>query len=335
MANVFTESFSTYATTGLLLSKWNGTTSGSPVVGAAYNIGAAAQGLRLPFFALLNRSLPVYGHYFSGIRFKWVASNISTTPFLYFTDNVGTLIGALMNAPGTITLKSGSTVLATSTLTVTVGSTHYYELEVQPGAAGVVKLYVDGVLFASYAGALGTTPYTLNSYAINSGGGEMYAADCYINDDTTSICNARQGDTSINPYHVNAAGTYAQFNRGGADTGTNAGQLNKALADPTSFTVNNIVNNRDSFLMGTIPPPSVGILGARLWAAIQKDSFGSRQVALTCKSGATDNIGTSQLVPGTSYAFISQDYSADPNTAALWASVTPMNLAEFGYKITV
>jgi hypothetical protein len=178
----------------------------------------------------------------------------------------------------------------------------------------------------------------ISQFLIGSGGGggtEAYINDVYINNDIGSVCAGRQGDTVIRSYKVNAAGTYAQFNRGGTDTGSNQGQLNKLLADPTSYNVDNVVNHRDSFAMAAVPAPVTSILGARLWSYTQKENIGSRQIAFTMESGGVDNIGQNLLVSGPGYGWLTQDASIDPATGALWASNAPINAAKFGYKITV
>lgn len=335
MANKFTDSFSNYSTLAQLQAKWNGATASTCSVSGSFAIGAASQGMNIAGNNKAQVNIPGYAHYFFGIRLK-INSGLAGNLFGFVESLGGQFVVSVLSG-GTITITNPSaTVLNTSTLTVASGSTHYYEVELLLNASGTFKLWVDGVLFCTFSGSTVSGSNLIAQFGVGSvasGSTSLNVADCYINDDTTSICNGRQGDTTVNSYRVASAGTYAQFNRGGTDTGTNAGQLNKALADPTSINVSNVVNNRDNFQMGTVPAPSVGLFGARLWGWIQKDSFGSRQAALTCLSGAADNIGTTQTVNGPGYFPMSQDYSADPNTSALWASVTPLNAAQFGYKI--
>jgi hypothetical protein len=339
MANKFTDSFSNYSTTTQLNAKWNGGGSGGTrTVAGTYAIGAASQGMQLVAGTLLV-NLPNYAHYFAGIRQKWVStSGTPNNSLFYFVDSAAVIFDVRFETGGTISIRRGSTVLNTSTLTIAVTQTHYYELELLLGTSGIMKLYVDGILYCTFAGNTSSTTNLISQFGCGAGGGggcEVWLADCYIDDDTGTVCNTRQGDTTVNSYRVNAAGSYAQFNRGGTDLGANYLQLQKALADGTSYNVSNIVNNRDSFKMGTVPAPSVALLGARLWANVQKDSFGPRQMALTQISGATDFSGASQAVNGPGYGWLTEDMSLDKATGALWASVTPLNSAEMGYKITV
>lgn len=335
MANKFTDSFSNYSTTVQLNAKWSGGTSNASV-GGAYAIGAASQGMQLSAGSC-NVLIPAYAHYFIGIRQKWV-SGASGTYYFVVHDSATRPYRVDFSAGGIITILNNGSVVATSTLTIAVGQTHYYELEVLLGTSGILKLWVDGILYCTFTGSTLSSTNLITDFQCGSGGGGgsvVYLSDCYINDDLGTVCNTRLGDTTVNTYKVNAAGAYAQFNRGGTDLGANYLQLQKALADATSYTVSNIVNNRDSFRMASVPAPSVALLGARLWANVQKDSFGPRQMALTQISGATDFAGASQLVTGPGYGWLTEDMSLDKATGALWASVTPLNLAEFGYKITV
>lgn len=171
---------------------------------------------------------------------------------------------------------------------------------------------------------------------VGSGGGGgsiIWYADCYVNDTTGSVCNGRLGDITLTPLKVGGAGTFAQFGRGGVDTGSNSGQLNKALADSASFNVDNVVNHRDSFAMDALGTGT--ILGARLWVHAKKDSVGSRNFALTVESGGTDDIGADQSLAGGAFLWYSRDMSLNPNTAALWASLAALNASKSGYKITL
>jgi hypothetical protein len=337
MANKFTDSFSNYSTTVQLNAKWNiAPGGGTRTVAGTYAIGAASQGMQV-VAGIVGVTIPGYAHYFVGIRQKWV-SGASGNNYFQLLDSGGRVFGVNYNAGGTITILINGTGVNTSTLTIAVTQTHYIEIELLLSTSGIFKLWVDGILYCTFAGSTGSTLNLISQFYAGSGGGggtEVWLADCYINDDTGTVCNGRQGDTTVNSYKVNAAGSYAQFNRGGTDLGANYLQLQKALADPTSYNVSNIVNNRDSFKMSSVPAPSVALLGARLWGNVQKDSFGPRQMALTQISGATDFSGASQIVVGPGYGWLTEDMSLDKATGALWASVTPLNLAEFGYKITV
>lgn len=335
MANKFTDSFSNYSTTVQMNAKWSGGTSNASV-GATYAIGAASQGMQISA-GIANVIIPGYNHYFAGIRQKWV-SGVNGTSYFVFHDSTTRPYHVNFSAGGIITLLNNGSVVATSTLTIAVTQTHYFEVELLLGTSGIFKLWVDGILYCTFTGSTLSTTNLIIDFQCGSGGGGgsvVYLSDCYINDDTGTVCNTRLGDTTVNTYKVNAAGSYATFNRGGTDLGANYLQLQKALADATSYNVSNVVNNRDSFRMASVPAPSVALLGARLWANVQKDSFGPRQMALTQISGATDFAGASQLVTGPGYGWLTEDMSLDKATGALWASVTPLNLAEFGYKITV
>lgn len=337
MANKFTDSFSNYSTTVQLNAKWNGAgTGGTRTVGGTWAIGAASQGMQLSAGTVAT-IIPGYAHYFFGIRQKWV-SGASGSGYFNILDSVNRPYRVDFSASGIITLLNNGSIVATSTLTIAITQTHYYEIELLLGTSGIFKLWVDGILYCTFSGNTTSTTNLITQFFCGSGGGggsEVWLGDCYINDDTGTVCNTRQGDTTVNSYKVNAAGSYATFNRGGTDLGANYLQLQKALADSTSYNVSNIVNNRDSFRMAAVPAPSVALLGARLWANVQKDSFGPRQIALTQISGATDFAGASQIVSGPGYGWLTEDMSLDKATGALWASVTPLNLAEFGYKITV
>jgi hypothetical protein len=62
----------------------------------------------------------------------------------------------------------------------------------------------------------------------------------------------------------------------------------------------------------------------------KKDDAGSRNIKSLCKSSSTTSTGTSQALPS-SYAYLTQVWETDPNTAAAWTE-TNLNAAEFGVE---
>lgn len=336
--NRFTDSFSHYSTLAQLDAKWQGGRTGGTVnVGATYALGVASQGLQCSaggtsFF------VPVYAHYFLGIRTKLISGSVFQDFINFFDGSSSTQCSIQRDSGGTISLRRSGTTLATSTLTLALNQKYYIEVEVIANtSSGLLTVWVDGVQYITFSG---NTSYSaansISKIQLSAGGGGgnvIYYSDCYCNDNTGSVCNSRQGDTSIQCLTVSAAGTYAQFSRGGTDTGTNYGQLAKALADATSYNVSNVLNQRDSFTMAALA--SGTILGARLWAYAQKDNVGSRSIALTVESSDTDDIGSNLSLGGGAYSFYSRDMSLNPNTSALWASVAALNASKSGYTITV
>lgn len=337
MANVFTDSMSNYSTNAQLIAKWNGGSSNCSV-GGSFAISAASQGMQINNGAA-SVIIPTYTHYFIGHRIKFVLPTGGAGWTWNFYDHAGGLqLSAQTQTNGSVNLKRGSAVLASSAAGVCMyNTTHMIEFEVKINAStGIFTMYVDTVNVATFSGnTLSTANVDLGIFQITSQAnfGNVYINDCYINDDTGTVCNAIMGDVKVGSCTVAGAGGFAQFLQGGTGTGTNWGQLAKALADATSFNFQTTVNDRDSFAMATAPTGTV--LGARLWGYAQKDNIGSRSIALTITSSGVDTIGATQSLSGPGYGWYSQDASKDPNTGSLWASTTPLNAAYSGYKIIV
>lgn len=341
--NLDTDSFENY-TTAQVLGRWPFSSGGTRVMGGAFAISpssggfaAATQGMQLAAGSA-GKNMPNTAHTFFGIRIKWQDANPSRTNLFLFRDAGTIQIGVNVNSTGQINITRGGNI-ATSTLTVLPGSTHFYEVELLVNnTTGLVNVWVDGVLYVTFSGDTQQSANAfINQIEIFSGAGggtEIWMNDYYCNDTSTAFNNGRQGDTTIRSFKTATAGSHADFGRGGVDTGTNAGQLNKAVADATSFNVDNVVTHRDSFLPATIPAPAVGLLGARHFLFLQKDNIGPREVAQTQESAAVDSIGVDQIVPA-SYNWISRNASVDVNTSSLYASVAALNATKFGYKITV
>lgn len=343
--NVFTDSMENYDTKAKLITKWNGPTFNSAIaVGAGFAISAAAQGISLTG-AGISRFIPAAAHYFGGIRYKMVSG---------FTSNAGAIFNCgdgsgifhiqvgWLNASGFLTATragsfggGGSTLVATSSLTVVAGSVHFYEWEiVVDSTVGVFKLWVDGTLYINFSGnTAGTSVHSVANvgYYAGSNGAVAYLNDAYINDSTGSINNTLEGDVTIRSYPVASAGSHADFTRGGIDTGTNAGQLAKLYADAASINQDFVVGHRDSFVVGAVP--SGTLHGVKLWCYAQKDNIGTRSMALTEESGATDDIGTTQSLSGPGYGWYQREAFIDVHTGVVWASLAALNAAKWGYKV--
>lgn len=345
--NVYTDSMSNYSTVADALLKWNGFTlnGGLSAVGASFALGNSPQGIQQIGKAMSRAFAVNYQHLFYGIRHKFVSGYGSNAPQMGgFCDGANAYqISWGRNSTGTLFLArggalgvSGGTVLATSVLTVTAGSTHYIELEVSVDpTTGLVNLWVDNTLYVTFSG---NTRATANNFANNvqvyagNGGAELWSTDCYVNQSGGSFLNGRLGPVDISSTKLTGAGAHTDFSRGGTDTGTNVGQINKALVSTTSFNTDFVAGHRDDY---TPDPLLTGtILGARAWLYGQKDGGGARSAAIT-HTRTTDIVGGNLSLSGPGFGWYTDDVSDDPSTGAVYASLAAFNATKFGYKLTI
>lgn len=341
MANRGRDSFSHYPTADIL-KKWNYPNSFSSgfSVDPAFALGVASQGLETSNINV-GMIVPAHNHYIVGVRLNLVSSSGGgfggfTDLIKFLTGNGVSQIGLSWNAAGTFFLRRGSTTLVTATSTLALGTTAYVEVDcLCDGTSGVVSLYVNGTLFATFSGnTLISGGGLINGVALGSAVQfhKIHFSDFYVNDETGSINNGREYPfVNIKPILMASAGSFAQFKRGGVDTGSNVGQINEAIANAASYTQDNILGHRDSFVSAGVA--SITPKGASIWARVRADSAGARNIALTCESGATDSIGSNQVVIAAG-SYLQRDISIDPNTGSL-VTLTNLNAMKPGYKITL
>jgi hypothetical protein len=337
--NWFTDSFSHYSTLAQILAKWNGPSGNNLVVGSAYAIGAASQGMQTQS----NSAFRNLGDNIStgafGARFRLDSTSSGTFLNFFQVLDLGTVqLTVSYNTSGQLSLyRGGGALLGSEPITLTLGTVHTIELVpvIAGGTGGSCSVYIDNVLLMTITGV--STSASGNGYfnQVSIGDPNQFKfiswADVYLNDFTGAAMNVRLGNWSILPYTVNAAGTYAEFTPGGTILGTNYQQLDKALASSASYNESTTVSNRDNFHMA----PALGtLLGARQWLYAQAGGGGSRAIALTL-SNFTDQIGVSQSLGSEVYGFFTADASIDPSTGAAWASIFALNASESGYIITV
>jgi len=121
-----------------------------------------------------------------------------------------------------------------------------------------------------------------------------------------------------------------QLSRGGADSGTNWGQVDERPPnDATDYVFSSTVNQYDLYNI----PDLTGfgsVQAATLWLRAQKDDAGSALIAPMIKSGAVENQAADQALP-TSWAFLQKVYNIDPTDSAAW-TVAKINALQIGAK---
>ena len=68
-------------------------------------------------------------------------------------------------------------------------------------------------------------------------------------------------------------------------------------------------------------------------ASVSKSDAGAKTVSVRCKSGTTDSAGTGGTqAPGTSFAWITSNFSTDPNTSGAWSKAA-LDAAQAGLRV--
>lgn len=332
----FLDSFDHYNTANIA-KKWH-IVNGQTISGTAARNGSS--GLITNGQEITRNLSNVPNRVFGG-AFKLVSAPSNTFPqFIKFLDNAVQQINLFIDASGHVVANrsNANVLLGTSVVTCTLGPYNFIELGtiIHP-SAGVLQVMLNGVLALNLSGintrATGINQVNQISLGCPTAGAPLiHWDDVYMGYDSNPAVITFLGDSPITPLFVSAPGAFANFVRGGTNTGANWSQLTDNPPNSgTKFNASNILNDRDSFVHGALGAGTP--VAAMLWALAQKDNAGNRGLSLGVRSGSTDFISAAQaLIQG--YRYYGADVSIDPATAAL-LTLSGLNAEEIGYKVTL
>jgi hypothetical protein len=342
MALRFCDSADHYVTADML-EKWNGSTGTWTISAGNGRHGSASIRQGSESAQNLSKTLDSQGTWIFGFAYKRPDFTITSQGIVAQMLDAGTVqVSLLLNVDGRLSVWRGTATaqLATTTLPVIkAGVWHYIEWKVTiHNTTGAVEVRVDGVSVCS-ASSQNTRASTNNSAnQLRLGGGSVVTGaatnldydDVYMCDSSGSLNNDFLGDIRVDAMLPNGEGSNSQWT---CSTGSTHYQLvdESAPNDDTDYLSTAGASNRDSHAMANLPTMTSPVIkGVMQSISAKKDDAGSRNIKSLCKSGATTSTGTSQALPS-SYAYLTQIWETDPNTAAAWTEAN-LNAAEFGVE---
>jgi hypothetical protein len=229
---------------------------------------------------------------------------------------------------------SAGTVLATSTLTLSLNTWYHIELKttIHP-SAGVVQLKVNGVDWIASTSSLntrnsGTTQF--NALELNAGSANItYCKLIYVCDTSGSVANDFLGVCRGVVLRPVGAGNYSQWT---PNSGANWFAAADAFADgDLSFNADSTAGHIDTYAFDDAPAGSGTIHGIQHVIEARQDAGATRTIAPVQRSSSTDYVGTSQNL-ASGYVFLTEAKSINPATSAGY-TVSDLNAAEFGVKL--
>lgn len=223
---------------------------------------------------------------------------------------------------------SAQTLIASSATTIpnNVWTLIEVHLIAATGATGTCEVKINGVSVISATsqrtcqtnanfGGLG-----LQFVRMAAGGGSTgtYLAfdDLRVNDTTGSVNTSWCGDEAILMLKPNAAGDSTQFSRGGADSGTNYGQVDDVPPNGlTDYVYDTVTGHMDLYNLTTVTVVSVSAVEVILQGFNVDGSGGS--VNLVTKTAAGQNDGTAQNLIGTP-SYLHRLLDTDPADSGAW-----------------
>lgn len=269
--------------------------------------------------------------------FAWRRSGAPlATTFLELLDGATVQGSAYTNADGTISVKRGTTTVATSTQPLLQNVWYYIEFKhiIDP-AVGTLEIRVNGAVWATF---FGNTRQTANSWAniIKVGSSATtpvgyYYDDLYILDGTGGAPNNDYwGDTQVESIVPNGAGNYTEWaTLVGAAThwqATNEVPPN----DDTSYVEDSVADRRDTYAYGDLAPASATINGIQILMRA-RDTVGANNVARLYRRAA-DYQGVDYALT-TAYAYYREILEQDPAAGPGAWTLANINASEFGLRV--
>ncbi len=248
---------------------------------------------------------------------------------LSFRDGISDQISVQLNDGSfTLSLKRGSTIIATSAKAIPLNQYSYIELKATiADAGGYAEVRVNGETWITFNG---DTQQTGNATAdnLNCPCANGFYDDLYICNSAGARANDFLGDVQVRAFVPNADGTYQEWT-------PSAGVDHYALVDEippsgdTDYVAAGAMGLRETFRLNANATGAV--LGVQTVPTIRKDDAGVRFVAPLIRSAGVDHLGTPQAVSST-FMVLHQAYSEHP-AGREWAAA---DLAgdEFGAQVT-
>lgn len=267
---------------------------------------------------------------------QYSISNMNTVELFSVASSVtlATRSARLNIAPGVVELIDalGATVGRATGPFLTYNTWDLVELKVDCVNSGTAEVRINGatVLTVSSVDFLYTSATVPNAVRFFDGARSTYIDYCYVCDTSGSApFNDFLGDMRVETVVPDADGATAAWT---PSAGSNYQCVDDALGsynDDTDY-ISSSTTDQDNYVsMGALSAVSGTVLFALHTALARNDGSGSIQ--LRTNSNATI-AATSDMTLTTAYAWKRKFDFVDPDTAAAWASVTPLNAAEWGVR---
>lgn len=282
-------------------------------------------------YTTFTRNIPATSKVITGIAYL---PPLATTFLYFFGDSAVTAhLNVAVTANGTVQLKRGATVLASSAASaMPIGVWSYIEASATiHDTTGFFEVKVNGVTAATFNGDTknGGTNNSIDAVQIYLTGFNYthYIDDFYICDDTGAAPqNTYLGEIRIHALVPDGAGSLTQMT---PSTGANYAAVDDLPYSATDY-IRGSSGQTDLYTATNLPAGTGTIFGVQANAIAKKTDAGNLSGRTKIKSGAT-------TVNGTTTALISSDIvltdvrALNPDTSAAWTS-GDINSLEIGVE---
>ncbi|KKN66974.1 hypothetical protein LCGC14_0466540 [marine sediment metagenome] len=273
-----------------------------------------------------------------GFAVKFAAFTPFSSTFFYLIDMATEQVSLDINADGTISVKRGGAVLATSSESFQIDAWYFLEFKVLiNNGAGTIDLRVNEISWISEVAQ--DTQQTANNSVnvIKFRGGtsvvSSYIDDLYVMNNSGAVNNDFIGDYRVEALLPNGAGNAAQWDRF-PDTGeVNYEDVDENPADDdTTYTHQDGAGlpQLDTHLMDNLVTTAGLVAGVQTLLDARKDDAGAVTCQPVFRQGGADHV-QSNFNLGDNYLYHQEIVESDPDTAAPW-TIAGINSVEFGYR---
>jgi len=248
----------------------------------------------------------------------------------------GSTLNIVWNTNGSISLRRGTTVLATSAASLIALNTKYtIECHVKPrNSAGMFTVKIDGVQVVT-SGSMDTT-----DNAESSGGFKLcmpnntnclgWWDDVAVNSVAGDANNTWIGKMQLFPLYVKGAGDVTQLSRGGLDLLANYAQVRDSDYHGITF-LQGDENEYDLYTVDQIDLPAGATINNVIVQITGKSTSGMGLVAPMIKAADTESQGSDITLPAAA-VLRQQAWEVNPKTSVAWVEADISTL-QIGAKI--
>lgn len=248
--------------------------------------------------------------------------NTGRMQFARFDPGAATMIGPLST-----TAFTASVAFDVETKVV-IGNSGTVEARVNGGPA-LPLTTVDNQAQAVNTADIALTPYSLSG----SGGGPFNYEHLILMDGTGTACKDFIGPVNVEFLPPTGDGFYTDWSV------TNPPNVRWQAVDDsdpdedTTYIFDNVVSDSNTFTHGTVDTSTTSIVACAVWARARRDDATTRAFKIMLRLSGSDDLGSIEHFPGTSYNWFFQPYEVSPFSGIAW-TVSNVNNVEYGVQVT-
>lgn len=273
--------------------------------------------------------------WYCGFGVKFNTSPASDSPFMYVSSVVTGETRIYVTPAGLIQVRTGSTLLGTSTSSINPGEWNHIVVKVfMNNSTGTAELWLNGTKEIDVTGVdtvVNTASIAYVQLAAVSASLPMAFDDFYFGDTTGTDMTDQQGDCVIEMLTPNANGTTNNFTASPAVSNYLNVDDGNTPDDDTTYNHSSTATHKELYACSNITGTVDTIHAVQVRAMARKEDAGNRLINLICRNNTTE-VDSGQKGLATTYGIKSHIYENDPDGGGNWTEAD-VNAMEIGLEI--